>query len=1085
MAKGGREAGEEAGAELAKGFAATAAAVEVSRAVFSFLGDAVTAATDLGETLSKTDQVFGESADTIHDWAAGAAESFGQSRAEAENAAGTFGNMFLQLGIGGEAATEMSKSMVELASDFASFHNADISEVLEAQTAAFRGEYDAVQRFVPTINAAAVEQKALEMGLASTSKELTQQDKALATNALLMQGAGKAAGDFDRTSDSLANRQRVVKAEIENLKASIGEGLLPVMQVGVTVLQTMVGGFTALPGPVQTGVVVLGGFAAAAVAVSKGIETAREVLSTFSGATEAVRAAVGLKTAATVVDTAATAAGTAADSAGALASFAAANASELEALAVQNAARAEVAGTAAATSLAVANSAVAESGAAAGVGMAAALGPLGLIAGAAAVVGGAFLLLRDRHDAVAEAAGRVEQAVISETGAFDKSTESLSNYLAETSAFAEGGIVETLNAMGVSYDQLSGFIARGSEGMAEFGRIANAAKDAGKINADQLLELGFAYNEEAKGAQRAAEAGAQELRARGLVSEAALASARALNTAADGTVNWVAVNKELSGSLATTATAAGAAASSTASYGAAASAATYSVYSLAGAAKDFNAATAANITSVFGVTDAERNYTRAVEAATKETKSGGGAQRDAAKDARQMEDALGEVADAEEALALAIEKRQLVQAGPTENQVKIAEIEARQRKRALADATDEVREAEIALQEAQKSNTGAAIAEAIAAQERAVAAAKRDVERAASGVAGAEERLAEARAAGDPGKIEEAERDLADAKDRLTERTDAARGAQDGLKTAQDLGEESARKIGAAARELEGAQDDVTLASMAADQAEKDLTETRNIGKEGSKELKAANDEVEAAQRAVESATQRVRDLESELNTQRTGGGGSIETTATLEEKTLAVASAGQQYIEKLIAMGAPTDTIDRALGKLHEDLGKVAEGSPEATAAAAAFFERISADADAAKFKISDVQGAAEELARVLDEGYRTSIEIALGLTPPSIPGRASGGPVSAGGLYVVGERGPELVQFGGDAAVFPTDQLRSAVGAMGGPAPAGGDMVQVSIGQVVGTEAGARRVASLTGAAVARVLSQRRLSVDARGPR
>ena len=1084
LAKGGRRAGEEAGAELAKGFAATAAAVEVSRAVFSFLGDAVTAATDLGETLSKTDQVFGESAGTIHDWAQGAAESFGQSRAEAENAAGTFGNMFLQLGIGGQEATKMSMSMTELASDFASFHNADITEVLEAQTAAFRGEYDAVQRFVPTINAAAVEQKALEMGLASTSKELTAQDKALATNALLMEGAGKAAGDFDRTSDSLANRQRIVAAEIENLKAGIGEGLLPVMQVGVTVLQTMVGGFTALPGPVQTGVVVLGGFAAAAVAVSKGIETAREVLSTFSGATEAVRGAIGLKTAATVVDTAATAAGTAADSAGALASFAAANASELEAIAVQNAARAEVAGAAAATSLASANTAVATSGTAAAGGMAALLGPLGIVAGAAAVVGGAFLLLRDRKDSVAEAAGRVEQAVISETGAFDRSAESLANYLAESSKLNDESVVDTLNTIGLTVNDLAGYIARGSDGFQDFGAAALAARDAGRVSNDALYELGIAYKTEAEAANRAAEEGVKELRVRGLITQAAIDQAVASNRSADGTTNWVAVNRELAPALQAAASGAAQAATSTSAYGASAAAATFSVYSLADAAKDFNASTSANITAVFGVEDATRSYTKAVEAATKTTKSGGGAQRDAAKDARQMEDALREVAEAEAALADAVERRQLIQAGPTENQVKIAEIEARQRKRALADATDEVREAEEALQAAQKANTGAAIAEAIAAQERAVAAAKRDVERAAANVTAAEVRLNEARAAGDQEKIAEAERDLADAKDTLAERTKAAEDATANLKTAQDLQSEATRAAEKAARDLEGAQDDQTLASIDAKAAEDELTAVRNIGKEGSKELAAANAEVDAAQRAVEAATQRVRDLEGELNASRTGGGGSIETTATLEEKTLAVARAGQEYITALIAMGAPADTIDRALQKLREDLDNVAGSSPEAQAAAAAFFDRVSQDADAAKFKIGDVQAAAEELARVLDEGYRTSIEIALGLTPPSIPGRASGGPVSAGGLYMVGERGPELVQFGGDAAVFPTDQLRSALGSIGS-APAGGDVVSVSIGQVVGTEAGARRVASLTGAAVARVLSQRRLTVDARGPR
>lgn len=190
---------------------------------------AVDAGSDLNETLSKSNTVFGSQAKAIESWANGASKSIGQSKQQALEAASSFGNMFSQLGIGDDQAASMSKSMTELASDFASFHNADISDVLDAQQAAFRGEYDAVQRFVPTINAAAVEQKALEMGLADTSSELDAQDKALATQALLMEGAGDAAGDFARTSDGLANKQRIMSAQFEDVKAKIGQALIPMV----------------------------------------------------------------------------------------------------------------------------------------------------------------------------------------------------------------------------------------------------------------------------------------------------------------------------------------------------------------------------------------------------------------------------------------------------------------------------------------------------------------------------------------------------------------------------------------------------------------------------------------------------------------------------------------------------------------------------------------------------------------------------------------------------------------------------------------------------------------------------------------
>lgn len=189
----------------------------------------VMAASDMAEAQNKVNVVFGEGAEAINAFASTAARSVGLSRTEALNATGTFGNMFTQLGIGEAASADMSTQMVKLAADFGSFHNADISDVIAAQTSAFRGEYDAVQRFVPTINAANVEQKALEMTGKATTKMLTAQEKALAVQTLLMEGAGKATGDFANTSTGMANSMRIIKASISDATVQIGERLLPVV----------------------------------------------------------------------------------------------------------------------------------------------------------------------------------------------------------------------------------------------------------------------------------------------------------------------------------------------------------------------------------------------------------------------------------------------------------------------------------------------------------------------------------------------------------------------------------------------------------------------------------------------------------------------------------------------------------------------------------------------------------------------------------------------------------------------------------------------------------------------------------------
>lgn len=254
--------------------------------VLAGMAAATKASSDLNEQMSKTDQVFGEAAAEVHKFAAGAAKDIGQSKRQAEEAVGTFGNLFNQLGIGTRESAKLSVELTRLASDFASFHNADPTEVLVAMTAAFRGEYDAVQRFVPVINAAAVEQQALKMGLADSTKELDAQDKALATHALLVEGAGKATGDFDRTQDSLANKTRIAKARLEDTAATLGNRLIPIALKAADAAMVLFDAFGSLDGAMQSLILVGLGVAAA---IGPILTVAGNVAKGVAGLTKAVQ----------------------------------------------------------------------------------------------------------------------------------------------------------------------------------------------------------------------------------------------------------------------------------------------------------------------------------------------------------------------------------------------------------------------------------------------------------------------------------------------------------------------------------------------------------------------------------------------------------------------------------------------------------------------------------------------------------------------------------------------------------------------------------------------------------------------------
>lgn len=224
--------------KVMKGAFAVAGAAAVAAPVVGFLKDSVSAASDLNETISKTKTVFGPASADILKFGKNAAVALGMSKQEALDGASTFGNFFDQIGIGRKVSAEMSKTWVKMSADLGSFHNAAPTEVMDALASATRGEYDSLQKFIPTINAAAVEQKALADTGKASAKELTNAEKAAAVYSLTLKGQGKAAGDFKRTSGSLANQQKILGAQWTNLKTTIGTALLPVITKFVTFLNS-------------------------------------------------------------------------------------------------------------------------------------------------------------------------------------------------------------------------------------------------------------------------------------------------------------------------------------------------------------------------------------------------------------------------------------------------------------------------------------------------------------------------------------------------------------------------------------------------------------------------------------------------------------------------------------------------------------------------------------------------------------------------------------------------------------------------------------------------------------------------------
>lgn len=239
--KGMEGAGKKGGKRFSKGFKksltvglAGAGIAGLVAGAFGQVRQAIDAASDLNETLSKSQQVFGDSAAAVDAFARQAADSIGQSRQQALDAASTFAIFGKSAGLTGGDLVGFSTDLTTLASDLASFGNTTPQEAIDALGAALRGESEPIRKYGVLLDDATLRQKALELGLVKTTKDaLTPQQKVLAAQAAIMEQTTDAQGDFARTADQNANAQRIQQARVADLRAELGTKLLPI-QLKVT-----------------------------------------------------------------------------------------------------------------------------------------------------------------------------------------------------------------------------------------------------------------------------------------------------------------------------------------------------------------------------------------------------------------------------------------------------------------------------------------------------------------------------------------------------------------------------------------------------------------------------------------------------------------------------------------------------------------------------------------------------------------------------------------------------------------------------------------------------------------------------------
>lgn len=193
--------------------------------ILDFGKAAVTMADEVDQAEGKLDQLLGTQSKTIKAFAK-QAKGLGISRRNALKYTSSFAALARVLGYNQKEAAGMSERWTRLSADMAAFNNVNPNEVLQAMSSALAGEYVPLKRFGVVLNENRVKQYAWAEGIAKAGKALTDRQKLLATEGLLLKQTRLQQGQLSRESGTLGAKQNRLNALFEDFQAAIGEKLL-------------------------------------------------------------------------------------------------------------------------------------------------------------------------------------------------------------------------------------------------------------------------------------------------------------------------------------------------------------------------------------------------------------------------------------------------------------------------------------------------------------------------------------------------------------------------------------------------------------------------------------------------------------------------------------------------------------------------------------------------------------------------------------------------------------------------------------------------------------------------------------------
>ena len=213
-----------AAAQLAGAAAAAAAA--------AWAKEGVEMSTEAARIEKNFTSVFG-SADALGDEVEFLAGHMGLAQYEAQGLLADVGALGQSMGMSQQESTDYAAAMFALAGDMATFNPeaGNAADAMEALTKAANGSTKGMAAWDVSLKAAEVDARALADTGKETTAELTQQDKALATLALVTEKQAAAQGGLNEAIAEGSTEYKEANADIADMQKEVGDALQPIKKL--------------------------------------------------------------------------------------------------------------------------------------------------------------------------------------------------------------------------------------------------------------------------------------------------------------------------------------------------------------------------------------------------------------------------------------------------------------------------------------------------------------------------------------------------------------------------------------------------------------------------------------------------------------------------------------------------------------------------------------------------------------------------------------------------------------------------------------------------------------------------------------